>query len=275
MVTVARALAGTVLKPGDTVVGTPGTHDDAHVSRKGISHTSDVASVLLGNINVASLCQSELVRCLAKFDLDMERLMWVDFSSGSKGSFLLEISGILTTSVAVVVMWTVAITGVWGSSPGELVGLHNIELWAPLSSDVVGITVVVAIGIVWLAIRSNRRKGDSVEGGDTATVSLAEVNVVLNWTVEEVRSEEAIWIEAWTLREGGSGIVSTVNARSASATLRSQVEGFVFPVDLNCNGIETIDSWVASVWVSQLLLSLDHAEASEGESFFHLVLDFV
>ena len=75
MVTVARALAGTVLKPGDTVVGTPGTHDDAHVSRKGISHTSDVASVLLGNINVASLCQSELVRCLAKFDLDMERLM--------------------------------------------------------------------------------------------------------------------------------------------------------------------------------------------------------
>ena len=77
-------------------------------------------------------------------------------------------------------MWTVAITGVWGSSPGELVGFHNIKLWAPLSCDVVGITVVVAIGIVWLAIRSNRWKGDGVEGGDTATVSLTEVNVILN-----------------------------------------------------------------------------------------------
>ena len=75
VVAVAGALAGTVLKPGDTVVGTPATHDEAHVSREGISHASDVASVLLGNIDVASLCQSELVRCLAKFDLDMERSM--------------------------------------------------------------------------------------------------------------------------------------------------------------------------------------------------------
>ena len=75
VVAVAGALAGTVLKPGDTVVGTPATHDEAHVSREGISHASDVASVLLGNIDVASLCQSELVRFLAKFDLDMERRM--------------------------------------------------------------------------------------------------------------------------------------------------------------------------------------------------------
>ena len=77
-------------------------------------------------------------------------------------------------------MWAVAITGVWGGSPGELVGLHNIKLWAPLSCDVIGITVVVAIGIVWLAIRSNCWKGNCIEGGDTTTVSLAEVNVVLN-----------------------------------------------------------------------------------------------
>lgn len=75
VVAVARALAGTVLKPGDTVVGTPATHDEGHVSREGISHASDVASVLLRNIDVASLCQSELVRCLTKFDLDMERSM--------------------------------------------------------------------------------------------------------------------------------------------------------------------------------------------------------
>ena len=75
VVAVAGALAGTVLKPGNTVVGTPATHDETHVSREGISHASDVASVLLRNIDVASLCQSELVRCLTKFDLDMERSM--------------------------------------------------------------------------------------------------------------------------------------------------------------------------------------------------------
>ena len=93
---------------------------------------------------------------------------------------MLKISGVLTTSVAIVVVWAISIAGVWSSSPGELVSLHNIELWAPFSCDVVGITVVVAIGIVWLSIRSNRWKGDGVEGGDTATVSLAEVNVVLD-----------------------------------------------------------------------------------------------
>ena len=75
VVAVTGALAGTVLKPGDTVVGAPATHDEGHVSREGISHASDVASVLLRNINVASLSQSELVRCRAKFDLNVERLM--------------------------------------------------------------------------------------------------------------------------------------------------------------------------------------------------------
>ena len=180
VIAVAGALAGTMLKPGDAIVGTPAAHDEGHVSIEGIGHASDVPSVLFRDIGRASLSQSELVRCLAKFYLHVERCVGVNLSSRSKRSFLLEISGVLTTSIAVVVVWAIAVTGVWGSSPGELVGLHNIKLWAPLSCDVVGITVVVAIGIVWLAIRSNCWKGNSVEGGDTATVSLAEVNVILN-----------------------------------------------------------------------------------------------
>ena len=32
VVAVTGALAGTVLKPGDTVVGAPATHDEGHVS---------------------------------------------------------------------------------------------------------------------------------------------------------------------------------------------------------------------------------------------------
>ena len=75
VVAVTGALAGTVLKPRNTVVGAPATHDEGHVSREGISHASNVTSVLLRNINVASLSQSELVRCRAKFDLNVERLM--------------------------------------------------------------------------------------------------------------------------------------------------------------------------------------------------------
>ena len=55
VVAVTGALAGTVLKPGDTVVGAPATHDEGHVSREGISHASNVTSVLLRNIDVASL----------------------------------------------------------------------------------------------------------------------------------------------------------------------------------------------------------------------------
>ena len=201
----------------------------------------------------------------------MELAASVDLLSGSKHSLLLEIGDSAATSIARVVVGSAAWAGVRGSSPGVLVGLHDVHLWAELSGDVVGVAVVVAISVVWLAISSDGWECHGVEGGDTAASHLAEVNVILDGSVEELGLEEALWVERWGLREGSPSVVGAVHASSAGAALRGHVEGLVLSIDLDGDGVEAVDGGVASVGVSEHLLSLDHTKASKGESGFHLV----
>ena len=205
----------------------------------------------------------------------MELAASVDLLSGSEDSLLLEIGDSAATSIALVVMGSTAWAGVRGSSPGVLVGLHDVHLWAELSGDVVGVAVVVAISVVWLAISSDGWECHGVEGGDTATSHLAEVNVILDGSVEEFGLEEATWVERWGLREGSPNVVGAVNDSSAGAALRSHVEGLFLSIDLDSDGVEAVDGGVASVGVSELLLGLDHAEAGESESRFHLRAVFI
>ena len=195
----------------------------------------------------------------------MEWTSSVDLLTWSENTLLLEISSGLTTSVAAVVVRTVSWAGVWGSSPGVLVGLHDIELWAPLSCDVVGVTVVVAVSVVRISIRSNCWKGNGIECGDASASSRTEINVILNRSIEEIWLEEAIWIKRWGLGECSSGIVRTVKITSVGATLWSQVESLVFTIYLDLKRIEPIDSLVTKMWVPELLLGLNHAQTSECE----------
>ena len=67
-----------------------------------------------------------------------------------------------------------------GRSPGVLVCLHDIELRAVFSSDVVGIAVVVPIGIVGSTVRANGWQSHSVEGSNAAALHLAEIDIVLD-----------------------------------------------------------------------------------------------
>ena len=205
----------------------------------------------------------------------MEWAASVDLLSGSEDSLLLEIGDSVATPVAAVVVGSTAWASVRGSPPGVLVSLHDIHLWAPLSGDVVGIAVVVAISVVWLAISSDSWECHGVEGSDTAASHLAEIDVVLDGSIKEFGLEEAIWVQGWGLREGGSSVVGAVHASSAGAALRGHVEGLVLSINLDSDGVEAVDSGVAGVGVSELLLGLDHTEASEGESGFHLVKIFI
>lgn len=229
-------------------------------------HATNVSIVDIRFISCTSLSQSELVACVPKFDLHMEWSSSVDLLTGSENTLLLEISGGLATSVATVVVWTISRAGVWSSSPRVLVGLHDIELWAPFSCDVVGVTVVVAVSVVGISIRSNCWKGDGIKCGDASTSSRTEINVILNRSIEEIWLEEAIWIKRWALGECSSGVVRTVKITSISATLWSQIESLVFTIYLDLERIEPIDSLVTKMWVPELLLGLNHAQTSECES---------
>ena len=70
----------------------------------------------------------------------------------SKDAFLLEISGLLTASVAPVIVRPIARAGVGSGPPRELVSLHDIHLRAVFPSDVVGIAIVVAVSVVRLSV---------------------------------------------------------------------------------------------------------------------------
>lgn len=88
-----------------------------------------------------------------------------------------------TRSVAIVIVsgggWGVA--RVWSSLVSILVGLHNVELWAVSSTNLVGITVpetIISGGVVTTGILGWH--ADSVEGSDASALHLREVNIVLN-----------------------------------------------------------------------------------------------
>ena len=148
--------------------------------------------------------------------------------------------------------------------PSILIGLHDVHLWTVLSSDVVGITVVVAVSVVWLAILTDGRERNRVEGSNAAAVGLTEVDVVLHRAIEELWLEEAIRVEAWALREGGSCVVWAVDGVASGAALRGQVKGLVLSIDIDSEGVEAIDGLVTKVGVSELLLGL--GQANSGES---------
>lgn len=61
-----------------------------------------------------------------------------------------------------------------------LVSLHDIELRAPVATDLVTVAVVVAVGVPEVAGRVLAWSLNEVEGSDATTVTLAEVNIVVN-----------------------------------------------------------------------------------------------
>jgi len=74
------------------------------------------------------------------------------------------------------------------SLEGPLVCLHNVELWAKVSADLIAIAVVESVGIPVLASRIFARSRDEIKGSYASAVALAEVNVIVNRAAKEVGS---------------------------------------------------------------------------------------
>lgn len=119
-------------------------------------------------------------------NLNMEWSGGVDLGSWTVlagAEFVLGVLPAGTGSVAVVVVslvvWSIA--RVWSSLVSKLVGLHNVELWAVSSTNLVGITVpetVISASVVTALVLSWH--ADSVEGSNASALHLGEVNIVLN-----------------------------------------------------------------------------------------------
>ena len=85
-----------------------------------------------------------------------------------------------------------------------LVSLHNIELRAPVTTNLIAVTVVVAVGVPVVARRVLTWSLDEVEGSDAATVALAEVNIVVNRTTEEAGGVDLVGVHGGGFNEHGS-----------------------------------------------------------------------
>lgn len=147
----------------------------------------------------------EVATRLVEVKLGVELLEGVDLEvvAGTVVVVAELVSGVLpaaTATVAVVVVALVAgsIAGVRGGLRAPLVGLHDVELRAVVASDLVGVTVVLAVFAgEEVTVRVLAGHADHVEGSNATAVGLTEVNVVLNSATKEVWFVELIWVEAW------------------------------------------------------------------------------
>ena len=89
---------------------------------------------------------------------------------------VIDISGALATSV------TIGVNSIRGSVAlvsrsveGVLIGFLNVKLRAPVTTDLIGITVLEGVsGVI------DGRHEDGIEGGDTAAANHAQVNIVFH-----------------------------------------------------------------------------------------------
>lgn len=83
-------------------------------------------------------------------------------------------------------VWCIA--RVNSSLRNEHVCLHNVILWTIVSTNLVGITVVITIGVPVISVSVLAWSTNQVEGSDATTVRLAEVDIILNGATKQVGS---------------------------------------------------------------------------------------
>ena len=87
-----------------------------------------------------------------------------------------------------------------------LVCLHNVELGAPVSTDLVAVAVIVSISVPVLARGVFAWGTNEIEGSDATAVALAEVNVIVNRAAKEVGSINLGGVHRGSLHQHSSSI---------------------------------------------------------------------
>lgn len=116
----------------------------------------------------------------------------------------------VASAVAVVVValaaWSIAF--VRRGVPRVLVRLHDVELWAPLAVDLVGVAVeVAALAAAWVASLVLAWHGDEVESGVAAASELREVNIIRDGATEKVDAIEVVFFKRVARGEVASATV--------------------------------------------------------------------
>lgn len=128
----------------------------------------------------------ELSILFQELSFDMEFVLCVDCILTTLSilalSMVENIESTLTTSITILVNSVDGIRALVSCSmEGMSIGLLNIELRAPVASNLVGIAV-----LEWIVIVIDRRHEDGVEGRDAATAYFAQVNIVFEDATEQV-----------------------------------------------------------------------------------------
>ena len=187
----ARSSALTMLEPIDTVAG-PLADSPSHASDV-LCHVRQVRAVTscLYKFSIwlshSHRVADKLAITLLEVNFHMEFIVRVDARGASWKELacdivFMNIKSTLTSSITVVVDsvgW--GVTFVSSRVEGILISFHDVELWAPVPSNFVSITVFERILIVF---HTGHQHG--VKGGDTATADFTQVNIVFDRATEHV-----------------------------------------------------------------------------------------
>ena len=182
----------------------PDAEDDHHALCKVLAHLLDiivgalsvhsVGVLVLGKIDLVVL---KLVLCailLMKVDLYMKRFFSVDAASRFPESEAVSVlvKGINTTSITLRdEAFRVGVAAeVHGRPKGILVRFHDVILGTPVSSNFVGVAVPEAVAGGLASVRIHGWATDQVHSSVTSALNLAQVNIVLHASAEELGSEK-------------------------------------------------------------------------------------
>ena len=134
---------------------------------------------------------------------------------------------------------------------GVLVCLHDVELWAECATNHVGITVVEAIGLVWLPIPVKGWCLNEIERADTVAANLAHVHIVLNCSTEEPWLIVVIWVKSWLFAEECTTVhwdPQVVSSLSLEVAWSCDVDSLVLAIFLDSQrcpstGLVLVDVW--------------------------------
>ena len=240
--------------PQPSGISSPVRDDKAHTISDVRGHVVKIAAIsshrLFSSILGHSGSESgEKAISLPEIDLGVELLVCVDsvlisWAISVPTELVVDVLLALATSVTAMVeaLGCRGITLVRGGSPGPLVGLHEVELRAPVSGHLIGVAVtpavcvhpkVTSIVLAW--------HGNQVEGSNAATLVIGKIDIPLDGATKQVGLEVG-WValvESCCRRDiataiGRGHIIGTTLGGEAG----SHVVGIFLSVNFNLDGGE-------------------------------------
>ena len=181
-------------------------------------------------------------------------------------------------AVPVLALSSWVVTLVSSGGPRPLVGLHEVELWAPVAINLVGIAVAVSVGVhPEVAVLVLAGHPDEVPGSDAAALVVAQIDVPLDGAAEEVGHEvlRVRLVEVGSLANVATAVGwdGKVRALAALGEGSRDVVGLLLTVNLDLDLIKRVHVLllqVHQVLVLLVIVRLSGSDKNCGDSQLHL-----